>query len=275
MESANPAPRAVVILKVDTLGDLIVFAPVLHCLRAAWPQSRLVAFIRRAYLDLAPLLVPNIEWFPTTLDPFAQGPGADPAEVARLRETVVAIQPDVIVAATSRRNWLEAAIAAAVPAARRVALGASADDEFFATRLRVELGLDAAHVFTERIEFPAGEPDWRGNFQLADTLLNRAVDRVAPSLTLDAATLALASGFLGDQNLTPGRYVVCAAAGFSNVQLKTWPPDRFAAALEQLHGRHALPILLIGHESERAWLESIAAHVSGRPAAAGRADEKA
>ena len=102
---AGPAPRAIVVLKIDTLGDLVVFAPVLQCLRAAWPQTRLVVLIRRAYLDLAPLLVAGVEWIATTLDPFGQGPGVDPAEVRRLREAVIAVQPDVIAAATSRRNW--------------------------------------------------------------------------------------------------------------------------------------------------------------------------
>jgi hypothetical protein len=107
ISSDGRAPRAVVILKVDTLGDLILFSPALQCLQAAWPQTRLVAVIRRAYLDLAPLLVPNVEWIATTLDPFGQGPGADPIEVTRLRDIVCRIEPDIVVAATSRRNWLE------------------------------------------------------------------------------------------------------------------------------------------------------------------------
>src|SRR5688572_23143422 len=156
----NAAPRAVLILKVDTLGDLVVFAPVLQCLRHAWPDTRLVVVIRRAYVDLAPLLVSGVEWIATTLNPFGQGPGEDPAEVTRLREAVSALRPDVVAAATSRRNWLEVALAAAAPGARCLALGASADDEFFATRLRVELGLDAAGVF-KPIAVPADEPDWR------------------------------------------------------------------------------------------------------------------
>ncbi|MGH7955497.1 MAG: glycosyltransferase [Opitutaceae bacterium] len=257
----SATPRVVVILKIDTLGDLIVFAPVLLCLRKAWPETRLVAIIRRAYLDLASLLAPGVEWMATTLDPFAQGPGDDPSEVVRLRDTVAALQPDAVAAATSRRNWLEVAVAAAAPAARRIALGTSTDDEFFATRLRVELGLNASHVFTEQIPLPAGEPDWRANFHLVDALLGRAADRAEPSLVLDPATLGLSADFLQAKHLTPGRYAVCAAAGFANVRLKTWPADRFASALKQLQEKYELRAVLIGHESERAHLESIAAQV--------------
>ena len=97
-------PRAALILKIDTLGDLVVFAPVLQKLRKVWPDTRLVAVIRRAYVDLAPLLVPGVEWLPTTLDPFTQGPGEDRAEVARLRDAVVALRPEIVAAATSRRE---------------------------------------------------------------------------------------------------------------------------------------------------------------------------
>ena len=270
VSAAGAAPRAIVILKVDTLGDLIVFAPTLQCLQAEWPQTRLVAIIRRAYLDLAPLLVPGVDWIATTLDPFAQGPAADPAEVARLREIVTAVQPDIIAAATSRRNWLEAAIAASAPTARRIALGTSADDEFFATQLRVALGLNAVHVFSEQVPLPSGEPEWRGNFHLADALLGRIVERVAPSLHVTPAATASVADFLAAKHLTPRRYVVCAAAGFANVQLKTWPAGHFAAALQHLRERHGLPALLIGHESEGMYLASIAGQSSNLSGAAQR-----
>src|SRR5512144_423990 len=120
---ASGAPRAALILKIDTLGDLVVFAPTLRSLRLAWPQSRLTVLIRRAYADLAPLLVSGIDWLTTTLDPFAQGPETDPSEIDRLRGATAEMRPDIVAAATSRRNWLEVAIAASAPNARRIALG--------------------------------------------------------------------------------------------------------------------------------------------------------
>ncbi len=246
-------PRAVLLVKVDTLGDLVLAAPLLRVLRAAWPATRLTVVIRRAYLDLAPLLAPGVEWLPTTLDPFNRSPAADPAELTRLRETVTALAPDVLAAATSRRNWLEIALAAAAPAARRLALGDAPHDEFFDTQLRVQLGLDSAAAFSETLPTPAGEPDWQRNFRLADALLGHAVPRTPPRFAAPDAPALLAS--LG---LTPGRYVVCAAAGFANVALKTWPADRFAAALAHLRDRHGLTPVLIGHEGERTHLESVA-----------------
>ena len=120
------APRSVLILKNDTLGDLVLLSPTLRALREAWPQARLTVLIRRTYLEIAPSLAPNVDWLATTLDPFAHGPDADAAELVRLRGAVAELAPDLVAAATSRRNWLDAALAAAVPAARRVVLGSDA-----------------------------------------------------------------------------------------------------------------------------------------------------
>ena len=251
------APRVAAILKLDTLGDLVLFGPVLRALRAAWPDTRLVVVARRSYLDLAPLLAPGIEWLPTDVDPFAQGPEAHRAEVDRLRAALAGLQPEVVAAATSRRNWLETALAASFPAARRLCLGASAEDEFFATRLRVVFGLNAAEVFPERLSVDATAPDWRENFRLADALLGHAVPRTAPTLEIPAAALASAKSFLAAHGLTPGRFVICAAAGFANVRLKTWPADRYATVLRHAQARHQLPALLVGHDSERPHLESL------------------
>lgn len=257
------APRAVLLLKIDTLGDLVLFAPTLRCLRGAWPHTRLVVVIRRAYLDLAPLLAPGVEWLATSLDPFAHGPDANPAELARLREAVTALHPDHVAAASSRRHWLDVALAAAAPAARRLSLGAATDDPFFATQLRAQLGANAHAVFSETVALRADEPDWRRNFRLADALLGREIVRAAPAFSADAASLEGAGRFLAAHGLTRGRYVVCAAAGFANVKIKTWPADRFGAALQFLHQRHGLPTLLVGDEGERAHLESVRAAAGG------------
>ncbi|MCX6952345.1 MAG: hypothetical protein NTV51_09295, partial [Verrucomicrobia bacterium] len=171
--AAHAAPRVALLLKLDTLGDLALFAPALLALRAAWPATRLCAIVRRSYGDLAALLAPGVEFLPTTFDPFADGPDAHPAELARLRDLVAALRPDLVAAATSRGNWLEAALAASAPAARRVALGTDARDEHFSTQLRVTLGLEANGIFPEQISVPPEEPDWQRNLRLVAVLLGQ------------------------------------------------------------------------------------------------------
>ena len=254
----NP-PRTALVLKLDTLGDLVLLAPALQALRAAWPATRLTVVVRAAYAGLTPLLVPArpgeapVEWLTTTLDPFKHGPEEEVAERDRLLAAVRERAPEVVVAATARGNWLEAAAAAAVPGARRVALGAEAADAYFSTRLRVALGIEATGVFPERVVPPAEEPDWRRGLRLAAAVLGREVPATPPRISVEPDPARLAA--LG---LTPGKYAVCAAAGFANVRLKTWPAERFAAVAEHLRQRHGLPTLWVGAEAEREYLAPLA-----------------
>jgi len=253
------SPRTVVFLRPDTLGDLVLFSPTLRCLRVAWPQTRIAVVIRRPYLGLAPSLAPGMEWIATRIDPFAQGPADAGAELAALRETVAALVPDLVVAACPRRNWLETALAASVPQARRVALGSVEEDPFFGTQLRLQLGTTSAATFPEIVDVTGYAQDWQRGYCLADHLLGTKAERVPPTLELEAATLRAADEILRQRGLEPGRYVACAAAGFANVRLKTWPADRFGATLAWLRQQHGQPTLLVGQESERACLESVQA----------------
>lgn len=270
---AAPAPRAVLLLKTDTLGDLVLFAPALRALRDAWPAARLCVLIRQAYADLAPLLAPRIEWLTTTIDPFKQGPQDAATELARLRDVLTGLAPEVIAAATSRRNWLEAALAASAPAARRVALGTAETDPFFSVQLRQLHQLDAATAFAEHVTFPPDAPDWQRNFHLADALLSRAVPRTPPALSVPLDAREQAALVLREHGLASGAFVACAAAGFANVAIKTWPAENFGAAVRHVRERHRLPVLLIGHESERAHLESVRAHAGGGALWLGRPGE--
>jgi len=265
------APHLALFLKFDTLGDLVLFSPALHALRAAWPTTRLCVLLRPAYLGLAPLLPAGVEFISTTLDPFAHGPAENPTELSRLRALVDTLRPDLVVAATSRRNWLEVALAAHVPSARRVALGTATDDEHFSTQLKISLGLDATTVFPEQVAVAAAEPDAQRNLRLASALVGRPIATTPAQLRLPSSAISAARVLLAAQDLMPARYAVCAAAGFANVRLKTWPAERYAVTIQHLYARHTLPTLLVGHESERGYLEAIVAAVrTAMPAAAPR-----
>lgn len=244
---------SLLVIKADTLGDLVLFTPAIRALRTHLTGARIGVVVRDAYLDLGPLIEPGVEWIGTSLDPFTEGPEARREELARVRAAAAGISPRLVIAASSRRNWLETVIAADAREARRVAF-ASADDAFFATQLRVALGVDAAGLFEEVAPAPADEPDWRRNLRLVSAALGRATGAAAPALTPGERGQTELLARLG---LPPGRYAVCAPAGFANVRLKTWPAERFAAVIEAIRKSHGLPTLLIGSKAEGAHLEAI------------------
>lgn len=244
---------SLLVIKADTLGDLVLFTPAVRALRANLPGARIGVVVREAYLELGALIEPGVEWIGTSIDPFTEGPEARRDELARVRDAAAGIRANLVIAASSRRNWLETVLAADARAARRFAF-ASDDDAFFATQLRVTLGVDATGLFEEVAPAPADEPDWRRNLRLVSAALGRAMDAAAPKL---APGERGQTELLARSGLERGRYAVCAPAGFANVRLKTWPAERFAAVIADLRQRHGLPTLLVGSEVERAHLASI------------------
>ena len=254
--TATP-PRAVLLLRPDTMGDLVLFSPALRRLREEWPATRIGVVIRRPYLELARLLVAEVDWIPTEIDPFTRGPGEVGADLARLIEAVKGFSPDLVVAACPRRHWLDAAVAAAVPEARRVAFGASEEDPFFGVQARQWLGAVKGAFFGETAPAGLGDQDWKRNFGLVDYLLGRTGSPVEPSLSVSPDLLDRADGILRGRGFEPGKFAVCAAAGFANVRIKTWPAERYAGVLSWLRRERGIRTLLVGQDDERDYLEGL------------------
>jgi heptosyltransferase-3 len=257
--SPGTPPRSVVLIRPDTLGDLVLFSAALSSLRAAWPDARIAVVVRQPFLALGPMLVPGIDWIPTAINPFVEGPLESGEELARLRAEVAARAPDVLLAACPHRHWLDAALAATLPAARRVAFGSDAEDPFFGRQLRFGYGVEPEAVFSETAPGADGGQDWERGYGLVEHLTGRPLGRRPPSLALDAATRERAENVLRELGLAPGRFAAIAAAGFANVAIKTWPAERFAETVAWLHRERGLPALLVGHRGEHAYLETVAA----------------
>ena len=57
--------------------------------------------------------------------------------------------------------------------------------------------------------------------------------------------------------LRASEFVVCPAAGTANVTIKSWPAENYGETLAWLERERGIRALLIGHESERAPLETV------------------
>jgi ADP-heptose:LPS heptosyltransferase len=249
--------KNIVYLRPDTIGDLVIFSSALAQLQAAWPQARHTLVVRPGYETLAPLFSPELHWQVAHFNPFAQKPAACRRELAALLAALEKLQPDVIVAGTINRTWLELAVAAHFPKARRVALGARAVDPLFAAALRLELGVETEKAFNEIVPVDEKARDWENNHRLADQLAGRALPRTAPSVSVPPAVAAQADTILAEKKLPAGAWAAVFAAGLANVPIKAWPTARFAELVVWLQRERKLPVLLLGHSSEAAILESV------------------
>ena len=251
-------PRRLLFLRPDTYGDLVLFEPVLRMVRHVWPDTEVGVLIRQPYQDVISLISPEgVHWLTTTCDPYRKSPGESRAALDDLREVVRTFAPDCLVAACTTQTWLESAVAAFLPGTRQVSLGQGLVDPVLRAALDEVLPLEWAAIYPEKIPVDSELAEWERNLLLAGALLGDDVPRWQPAAHVPEEAQAQAAQILAETGLVAGEFVVCAAGGTANVQIKSWPLDRYGETLVFLERERGVRALLVGHSSEREHLETI------------------
>jgi hypothetical protein len=168
-------PKTIVYLRPDTIGDLILFTPALGLFMAEWPKARHIIVVREGYESLAPLFPAALEWKVARLNPFRQRPSGCRRQLASLLAELAAAAPDLILAPTLNRTWLEIAVAAHFRGIRSVVLGGAEVDPLFAASLRLDLGVDPAAAFGETVASDKSVGDVENQHRFAENLIGRKV----------------------------------------------------------------------------------------------------
>lgn len=254
----SPVPARILFLHPDTYGDLVLFEPVLRLVREHWPQTEIGVLLRAPYLDAAPLLAEEgaVRWLTTTCNPYRQSPRENRAALEDLRGVVLDFAPDWLVAACLDRTWLDAAVASFVPGARQICMGRGELPALTHAALEAEFGIDWAAVHWEEVPVDAAPREWEKNLLLAGALLGRETPRWWPVVRVQPADRRRADEILAQAGLDREAFAAGCVAGTANVEIKTWPAARFAENIAWLERVRGWRTLLIGHESERAILES-------------------
>jgi ADP-heptose:LPS heptosyltransferase/GT2 family glycosyltransferase len=251
-------PKTIVYLRPDTIGDLILFTPALGLLMAEWPKARHVIVIRKGYESLAPLFPTGVEWTVARLNPFRQRPSECRSELAGLFGDLEAMAPDLILAPTLNRTWLETAVASHFKGVRSVVLGGAEVDPLFAASLRLDLGVDPDTSFTETVPSEKSVGDVENQHRFAEILVGRKLPRELPAVCVPDEAEAVAKPILAGLGMPRGEWAAVFAGGIVNVSVKSWPSDRFAELVDFLQSTRSLPVLLLAHEKEAAILEEVA-----------------
>lgn len=262
----DQAPKHILYIRPDTFGDIAIFEPVLRALMGRFPKTAHRLLVRTGYETLAPLFPPALTWLATPINPFKQSPAEEREALKALLGQLSANPPDVVIAPTLNRTWLEVAIAAHFPRARRIALGDGRVDPLFVRSLELEFGIKSDEIFQEIVPIDDGAREWENNFRLADHLLSERLPRTAPALAVPAELAASAATILTQKGLSAGQWIAVIPGGLANVPIKAWPLDRFAEVVASLERTHGLPVLVIGHQSEQALLDTLATQVAARGA---------
>ena len=251
-------PKTIVYLRPDTIGDLILLTPALRLLMAEWPDARHVLVVREGYESLAPLFPKALEWKVARLNPFKQRPSECAGALAALLGELEALAPDLILAPTLNRTWLELAVAAHFKAVRSVVLGGADVDPLFAASLKIDLGVDATASFSETVASDASLGDVENQHRFAEQLVGHALPAEMPVVEVPKAMAAKARAVATKLGLSEGKWAAVFPGGVANVAVKAWPTDRFAEVVAWLQARK-IPVLLLAHTAEAGLVEQVAA----------------
>jgi ADP-heptose:LPS heptosyltransferase len=264
-------PKTIVYLRPDTIGDLILFTPALKLLMTEWPGARHVIVVREGYESLAPLFPKGLGWKVARLNPFKKRPSECQKELASLLATIAAESPELILAPTLNRTWLEIAVAAHFKHIRSVVLGGAEVDPIFAASLRLDLGVEPATAFRETVVSDNSLGDVENQHRLAEYLAGRPLQRELPAVEVSEDATSRARAVAKGRGLAEGKWAAVFAGGLANVAVKSWPTERFAEVVSWLQSSKKIPVLLLAHESEASLVEEVAAKAAklggGRPEA--------
>ncbi len=258
------SPSHLLHVRPDTLGDLILFSAAIEALRREWPEARHTLLVRPGYDALAPLFAPEIQWRTVAINPFRQGPAECRSTLEELLRDLEKTPPDLILGATTNRTWLETALAAHFPKARRVALGSAQVDPLFATALRLDRQVDLAQAFPEFVSTLPEARDWENNHRLVEHLAGGTRPRLLPKLTVPAKAVTDARAWLDSHELPTRGWVALFPGGLANVPIKAYPPSHFAALATALGAQTGLKPVLVGHTSDESVLDAVEAAAGHR-----------
>jgi len=256
-------PKTIVYIRPDTIGDLVLFTPALGLFLAEWPEARHVIVVRQGYESLAPLFPKALEWKVARLNPFKQRPSECRPELECLMADLEGLRPDLILAPTLNRTWLEIAVAAHFSKVRSAVLGGADVDPIFAASLRLDLGVDPAAAFKETVASEKGEGDVDSQHRFAETLAGRALPTALPAVAVPQELSAAARAVAAGRGLAPGKWAAVFVGGLANVAVKSWPPEKFSEVVAWLQSRK-LAVLLLAHEDEADLVEQVGAGAASR-----------
>jgi ADP-heptose:LPS heptosyltransferase/GT2 family glycosyltransferase len=252
------SPKTIVYLRPDSIGDLVLFTPALARFMEAWPDARHVIVVRHGYESLASIFPRALEWKIARLNPFKQRPSQCRRELNALLSELDALDPDLVLAPTLNRTWLEIAVAAHFAKVRSVVLGGADVDPIFAASLRLDLEVDPKSAFRETVPADASRGDVENQHRFAETVIGTSLKRHFPSVEVDSETCARARSIASEKGLSQGAWAAVFPGGLANVAAKSWPCDGFAEVVAWLQARK-LRVMLLAHEDEAAAVEEIAA----------------
>ena len=250
---ALPARPRILIVKVSSLGDVVHNMPLVHDLRARWPEAEIDWVVEEGYVDLVKLLPEVRRVIPFALRRWRKRfwQGETWAEVGALR---AAIREQAYDAVLETQGLLKTAIVARTAAraagAPVIGLGNATQGSGYEPAARL--------FYTTPVTVPRQTHSVRRSRLLGAALTGVTPPEPPRFFGPAASTLHVDDPLWAS---LPARYAVCfhATAGAK----KRWPVANWHALGQKLHAEGLAVLLPWGSESERRDAEALAAGMPG------------
>jgi len=250
---AMPARPRILIVKVSSLGDVVHNMPLVHDLRARWPEAEIDWVVEEGYVDLVKLLPEVRRVIPFALRRWRKRFWQSDtwAEVGALR---AAIRDQAYDAVLETQGLLKTAIVARTAAraagAPVIGLGNATQGSGYEPAARL--------FYTAPVRVPRQTHSVRRSRLLGAALTGVAPPEPPRFFGAPAHTLHVDDPLWAG---LPARYAVCfhATAGAK----KRWPVSNWHALGQKLHAEGLTVLLPWGNEAERRDAEALAAGMPG------------
>ena len=233
---AQADDRRILVIRLSSLGDIILTTPVLRLLRQSWPDARIEMVVKAEFQDMLQTH-PCVDrvWPVDTREPLRR-------TLRRLRET----QYDFVLDLHCTLRSL------------RLRLGSRARRRLAYRKYTLRRAL-LVHTKWNTLRGAATIPE-----RYALPLRRLGLDAPLPptEIHVDAASAFAVEQFLADAGFKPTPPCMIAVAPGSVWQTKRWPVARFAAAAQELAIRHNAAIVVLGDHRDRPLARVVQQHVT-------------
>lgn len=253
-----PRSGRCLVLALDGLGDLVLRQPLLRGLADAGYEVHVL--VQAGYEGLLRFLDERLRGIPTALS-WTSPPAV--AAVHALLDRLRRLDPALVVSAQFNPVRYADWIVRSLPGAFAAGFAGGAAQEVPGARaVEAQLGLPGERPFDLAVNCVESTAETDKACRLLAAIRGRHPLSEPPRLVLNQSDRERASGLLRSLGLTEGRFAVCYPAGTKNVTLKAWPADRYGRIAAWLARDRGLPTLVMGHASEAAVVDAVAAAAS-------------
>jgi ADP-heptose:LPS heptosyltransferase/predicted nuclease with TOPRIM domain len=250
--------KNIVILSLDTLGDLTLRQPLFSALLDA--RHTVTVVVRRGYDRLIPFLDKRLTVIVTNINPYVPPDKGTWNQVDTLSTNIMELEPDLLVSALYNRTWLDEWIMGTCTGMTRVGFDNASLSRSILGSLKLShpsRAFPSGPFFTGLVTCAGDSHESEKNNALLKFLLGRKLKEYQPILSLPPELLTRVSKLLAEMELESGNYVLGVPAGNANVLAKVWPTKDFKDLVVHLKEKHGLSVLLTGVESESEILDLV------------------